>query len=210
MVLFFNILGITTADENIDFSFQIANYGYGLNFGLDKNNIELSLGLVNVFLDNPKTNIGLKISPFNLYVDYETVEGLETRSITYLNCINLTLYWNCLNEHETILGPFVSFEYITMRDWKHINFNDFTLNTDIKFMLKRNEVSFLTINFNNKSTYYIVEIDIGYRYNFYDSHKFYFSIKTDLILTLLGIVDIAEFFYKIKQNGSNPQRMIMQ
>ena len=194
IIILINIIGTITAEENIDFSFQFSNYGYGLNFGPDKNNIELSLELFNIFLDNQKTNIGLKISPINLYTDIEIIESMETKSITYLNFVNMNLYWNCFNEDRVVLGPFFSFEYFILRDWENIGFNDITISSGIKFIYKSDRVDFSIINYHSRDLFYAVEIETGYRYNSYDGYKFYFLIKTDLIYTLLFIANIGSFF----------------
>lgn len=194
IIIFINIIGTVNAEEKIDSSFQFGNYGFGLNFCPDKNNIELSLGLVNIIFNNTQTNISLKISPFNLYTNIEATDSPKTKSVTYLNFININLYWNCLNENNLFLGPFMSSEYLVLRNWGKIVFNDITINTGIKLIYKTNGIDFSSINYHSEDSFYAIEIEIGYRYNIYDAHKFYFTMKTDLISTLLFIANIGASF----------------
>jgi hypothetical protein len=181
-------IGTINAEENINFSWGFANYGFGLNFSPDQTNLELSAGFFNLFFDNYKTNIGIKLSPFNIRTNFESNESEETNSITEINFINLCIYWNCLNETDVILGPFSSIQYINIRDWEIFDYRNITINTGIKYIYKTKDIE--KIDGNNS----VMECECGYRYNYYDGHKFYFNISVDIISSFVMVGNIGRWF----------------
>jgi len=178
-----NFLGILYADEYIDFSWQLANYGFGLGFSSNKADLEMPLELFNFFFDDNRTNIGVKLSPFN----FRSILEEESNFNTELSFINLCVYWNCLDETDMILGPFSSLRYINIRNWQSFDHRDITVNLGIKYIYRaRSEIE--KIDGNN----FLVEMETGYRYNYFDGHKFYFCMSVDLIETLIMIGNIGK------------------
>jgi hypothetical protein len=194
-----NIIVTINADDSIDFS--LASYGFGLNFSPQKNNTESSLGLFNVFFHNSETNISLKLTPLHIKTYIEATDNEETKSVTYFSFVNINMYWNCLERKEMVLGPFCSLEYLTIRDWERLDFKDVTISTGIKYSYKSNDINLSSINFHSYDSFYLLEAEVGYRYNYFDGHQFYFNMKTDLMLMILTIGDILESIYKLERNG---------
>ncbi|MDR1302754.1 MAG: hypothetical protein LBK43_09845 [Treponema sp.] len=181
IVILLNFIGTINAEENVAFSWGLANYGFGLNFSPDRNNIELSVGLFNFFFDDYKTNMGVKLSPLHIRTNIEAKESEGINSITEVNFINLCIYWNWLDETDMILGPFSSIQYINIRNWKIFDYRDITINAGIKYLYKIKYVEKIDGNF------FVMEYELGYRYNYYDGHKFYINISVDLISTFVMI-----------------------
>jgi hypothetical protein len=180
-------VGTINAEENNNFSWGFADYGFGLNFSPNRNNLELSAGFFNFFFKNYKTNIGVKLSPFNIRTNIESKESEETNSITEINFINLWVYWNCLDEADMILGPFSSIQYINIRDWEMFDYRNITINAGIKYLYRTKYIEKIDGNF------FVMEYDCGYRYNYHDGHKFYISISVDLISTFVMIGNIGRW-----------------
>jgi hypothetical protein len=177
-------IGTINAEENVVFSWVFANYGFGLNFSHSRN-IELSAGLFNLFFEDYKKNIGIKLSPFNIRTNIEVKASEEANLITEINFINLCIYWNCLDRMGMILGPFSSIQYINIRDWQTFDYRDITINGGIKYIYRTEGIEKIDGNS------FVVETEVGYRYN-YDGHKFYFNISVDLISTLVMIGEIID------------------
>ncbi|MDR1030496.1 MAG: hypothetical protein LBL76_06440 [Treponema sp.] len=188
IVILLNFIGTMNAEENVAFSWGLANYGFGLNFSPDRNNIELSVGLFNFFFDDYKTNMGVKLSPLHIRTNIEAKESEEINSITEVNFIDLCIYWNWLDETDMILGPFSSIQYINIRNWKIFDYRDITINAGIKYIYKIKYVEKIDGNF------FLMEYELGYRYNYYDGHKIYINISVDLISTFVMIGNIGRWF----------------
>ncbi|MDR1098864.1 MAG: hypothetical protein LBL28_00135 [Treponema sp.] len=179
--------GTINAEEYSNFSWEFADYGFGLNFSPNRNNLEFSAGLFNIFFDNYKTNMGVKLSPFNIRTNIEAKESEETNSITELNFVNLCVYWNCLDGADMILGPFASIQYVNIRNWEMFDYRNITINAGIKYLYRTKYVEKIDGNF------FVMEYDCGYRYNYHDGHKFYISISADLISTFVMIGNIGRW-----------------
>jgi hypothetical protein len=193
-----SFFGTVYADENIDFSWQLANYGFGLSVSPNKISLEMPGELFNFFFDDHRTNIGVKLSPFNIRTILEVKETEESDFIMGLSFINLCVYYNCLSETDAILGPFSSLQYINIRNLRSFDYRDITVNLGIKYIY-RTKVNIEKIDGNNS----LLEMETGYRYNFFDGHKFYFCISVDLLQTFVMIGNIGKWLSPSQMPGSS-------
>jgi len=172
------------AETNNEFSLQLANYGVGVIFFEKQKNVELSLEALNLFFENHVSNIGLKITPITIKYTLG-VDEAEKNNISELNLFNISLHYNLLDNEEYILGPFFSLQYFTINDWKIYSLQDTTFNAGLKFIIRGDEYDFIGKNYN-------AEFDFGYRYNRYNGHQIYFSIRADFIPVIIFIGEIGK------------------
>jgi hypothetical protein len=173
-----NTIGSINAEEENVFSLQIANWGVNQNFSRQKINTDLCMEFFNFYFENYIKNVGFKISPLSIYRKDNFYE---------MNFLNISSHLNLLNNKQFVLGPFFSLLYLSLIDWQKFDPKNITINTGLKFFVKDNYYKFIGTN-------YIVETEVGYKYNSYNRHQFYFGAKIDLIATFVIIGKIGHFF----------------
>jgi hypothetical protein len=181
-------------DESIIFKWNIGSFGWGMNFNQKNNTHELSMSLLNIFLEHKNTNIGMEFNllkywiPINAQVGYTNSQGayINTQQGGHqrLNFINLNMYWNPFELKNIILGPFVSINYLTLNNWSKFEFDNAIVSSGLRFHLMA-----------NKYPFQIIGGEVGYR-NIYGNHNFYFNINVDILIPV-GIIGglITAVFY---------------
>ena len=186
------VIGTINAKENVDFSWHPTNIGFGFNFSDNRNNTELFMELFNFFLDNNKTKIGIKLSPASLRINYDTKETEKT--ITEMNFLNFGIYRDFLNETDMIFGPFSSIQYINLRNWEKVDYRDITMNAGLKFIYKIDDEDIEK----SYGKFVRMGVELGYRYNYYDKHKFFFNFSIDLISIIFMFDKMAGLFQPVE------------
>jgi hypothetical protein len=176
-----------SAEEKVAFSWEFVNIGVGFNFSSYRNNTEFSAGLFNFFFDNNKTNVGIKLSPSNIRVNASMKESDKT--ITEMNFLNFSIYKNFLKEDDLMLGPFSSIQYINLRNWETVDYRDMTVNAGLYFVYKIEDIERIDGKFIRLS------MELGYGYNYYDKHKFYYNVSVDLIKPLIMFLKVVGWFW---------------
>jgi hypothetical protein len=144
-------------------------------------------------MEDINSNIGIEFSPFNGWFNINS-DSL----MSFLNTgIHYNLY-NIWNESEAersgsnyvFIGPFVSLNYLQLRDYSEFSFKDFQINSGIKIMAM---INFFEPDENKGGLplgFQIFNIELGYRFRNNNEHRFYFSINTDVttVLYIIGVL----------------------
>ena len=194
VLLIINTISSINAEANNEFSLQVANYGTGVNFLKKQINLELSAEIFNLFFENYIKNTGLKISPLNIRAIFGNDEA-EQNTLYEMNLLNICSYWNLLDEEEYIFGPFCSLQYFGINNWEKIDLQNITVNSGLKFIVKSDDYNFIGKNYSG-------EMEIGYRYNYYNGHQIYVNMKVDLITSFIFIGKIGQFFNSNQRNDN--------
>ena len=190
LILFPIVIGSISAEEKI-FTLQIASITSGLNLSNDLNYGELTIEILNMFIENQNNRFGFKISPFSLRMYFN---DLHEYNITELNFLNFCSHYNLLNNYDIIFGPFVSTQYLSIRNWQSFDFKNITLNTGVKTIVKD-----LYFDVFDRKYNFLAEMELGYRYNYYIGHRFYLTMTCDLIGYFIFIGKVFNFFHKIRE-----------
>jgi len=190
LILFPIVIGSISAEEKI-FTLQIASITSGLNLSNDLNYTEFSIEILNMFIENQNNRFGFKISPFSLRMYFN---DLHEYNITELNFLNFSSHYNLLNNYDIIFGPFVSIQYLSIRNWQSFDFKNITLNTGVKTIVKD-----LYFDVFDRKYNFLAEMELGYRYNYYIGHRFYLTMTCDLIGYFIFIGKVFNFFHKIRE-----------
>ena len=194
IVQFFLLSSLTISiwsNEKHELSLQFGSVGTLMHFS---NQIggEFYMEILNLFLDHSE-KISFKISPINIRTHFLNNE------YTYsgINFINLSLYKNIINNIDSVFGLFFSFQYLSINNrpnWPTFDAKDFTFSTGIKYIQKTNNYNFI-------GRVFLLDYDLGYRYNFYTGHSFYIAMRVDLLSTIifLGSIIAKENLYKYRE-----------
>jgi hypothetical protein len=161
-----------------DFEFKL-NYGTiagGMNFFSKEYDFELSTNLLNFFIEHDKTNIGFEITPFKYIANYSVNAETWDQNLYF---INGNLYWNPFDIKNIILGPFVSINYLKIKNWSEFNTNEYIFSSGLRFLLRTHLEDW-------NYPFHIIGSEIGYR-NISGKHSFYFSVNLDISI-LAGII----------------------
>jgi hypothetical protein len=196
----FFIIAITKANaENfLDFSWNFGTLGWGINYSSnDDDNFELTASLLNFTLDQKYTNnrfeyspvLGLEFSPVKYWRLFELQDEIETKyNGERLSFINLSIYWDLIENESIIFGPFITTNNIFVSPLNGINGNEYIFSTGLRFSYKLKYM--VKLNRLNKYNDQIISTEIGFRTingSINENGKFYFSINVDLILGLIAI-----------------------
>ena len=189
--LFYGIYAMDFLDKNFDFSFDIGNFGYGMDFSGDETYHEFSISMANIFVEHYKTNIGFMISPFK-FIGNILIDGYY--DFDYLYFLNAGFYWNPLDSRNIIFGPFVSINYLSIENWSGFNNKRYIFNTGLQ-LIWRTHIK------DGRFPLRILGSEVGYR-NISGRDSFYFTINLDLsILALFWLTVIkGEAHDIIKEN----------
>jgi hypothetical protein len=189
------ILAVTKMDAQeprLDFAFNLANIGWGMDIGNTKYH-QINLNFCNLFMEDINSNIGIEFSPFNGWFNINSDSLMSFLNIGFH--YNLSNHWNESESERSgsnyiFIGPFVSLNYLQLRDYNEFSFNDFQVNSGIKFLAM--------INFFEPSEgkgglplgFQMFNIELGYRFRNNNEHRFYFSINTDItvVLYIIGVL----------------------
>jgi hypothetical protein len=182
--IFLNINAQEAIEGNFEFKLNYGNFGGGINIFSNKYNFELTASLINLFLEYDKTNIGFEITPLK-YIGNYFVDSKENYSVDLtgwnqnLYFLNGNLYWNPFDINNIILGPFVSINYLSVKNWSSFNAYDYVFSSGIRFLLR-------TYIEDWKYPFHIIGSEIGYK-NISGRHSFYFNVNFDISI-LVGII----------------------
>ena len=165
LLIIFNLICANIKAEQFkdifDFSLNVITLKFQYNFLTEKNNFEFRYGFADFILEHKKLHFGLK---------YEVVSG----SITFhkepennkaeIYFLNPAVFWNVLFNDKFVLGPFLSFNYLTLTNLitfgnegkSKIKFSakDYIFDMGLVFMLKKSEYRFFP---------YLLGLEFGYR-----------------------------------------------
>ncbi|MDR1411566.1 MAG: hypothetical protein LBI91_05135, partial [Spirochaetaceae bacterium] len=107
-----------------DFEFKLnyGSFGWGMNIFSNEHNFELSASLLDIFVEHNKTNIGLEINPLKYIANYPINAQEWNQSLYFLNG---NLYWNPFDIENIILGPFVSINYLSIKNWEAFSASEY-------------------------------------------------------------------------------------
>jgi hypothetical protein len=150
----------------------------------------LSWSLLNIYVEDEQTRLGIKISPFYYYViesEYDEITGELIRDDSNLSLLNVDLYWNPflrINRYG-IFGPFVSVNYLTFNESQRNFFTHFVVSSGLKFMLKMNPSNIGDPAFEWLEDYslQVVGMEAGYRY-INNDHYAYFDVSLDIVTVI--------------------------
>ena len=179
--VFFNARTQEVTGGDLEFKWNYGNSGGGMNVFSDENNFELSASLMNFFIEHNKTNIGLEVTPLKYTANYSPNTQKWDQ---YLYFLNGNLYWNPFDIKNIILGPFVSINYLSVKNWEGFNTDEYVFGSGLKFLLR-------TYINEGKHPFHIVESEIGYR-NVSGRHGFCFNVNFDLTLLAAFIIGIMQ------------------
>jgi hypothetical protein len=186
------------SQENNNITWDVGNIGWEMQFSQNGNSGEMTFKFFNLYVENTKTNIGLIINPLNVNINH--VSDVTNMQINFLN---LDLYWNIFGKDTVIFGPFISINYFNMRQWNSMNFADITLNMGLKFLWRK--FFFDSGKIMESYTFRIIGTELGFRYNYFDGHKFYFNINFDL-LTLLYFIGMGKGMGEVIEANNDYER----
>jgi hypothetical protein len=167
--------------NDFEFKLNYGSFGGGMNVFSNEYDFELSVGLINFFIEHDKTNIGLEITPFKYMANYSVNRQEWNQNLYFLNG---NLYWNPFNMKNIILGPFVSMNYLNVENWSRFHANEYIFSAGLRFLLRTYIKSW-------KQPFQIIGSEIGYR-NISGKHSFYFNVNLDVTILAGLIVGILQ------------------
>jgi len=134
--LFINLAIYSQEKPLYTYNFDILSFGIGGNFPVnDDYDSETYMTLLNIGMESTKTGIGINFSPINVRGWVTDSNNEPERIDENMSIFNLTLHWNVLNVltdksefqfgmlgllyHKFYLGPFVSVNYLFLKDYIH-------------------------------------------------------------------------------------------
>jgi len=164
---------------NIVFNFNAGNFGIGGNMPFDSTyGFEVNLSIINLSLEDLRTNLGIGFSPLMLYGWLNADDNSDGLSIGGLSLLNVNVYWNAINvnlgnDSNFFIGPFTAVNYMFTDEVIHWNSYVFTAGIQMGF-----RANFGLFNYN------IFSIEVGYR-NISGEQRYYFGGKLDLVTLFL-------------------------
>ena len=167
---------------NTVLNLNVGNLGIGGNFpSNDDYNLEAIVTLLNIGVENTRTNTGFEFSPFKYFIWPGTYE--EDIDITSYSFANLNIYWNVLNlqfQYSSIfLGPFASINYLFLE--KEINWKRYIFTGGAQVGFRANF---------EKLYYNIVSFELGYR-NIDGRSKYFIGLKMDIVIFTASLIYIT-------------------
>ena len=163
------------AMEETIINFNTGYFGIGGNFPLgDSYDLEGSVTLINIGMENRWINIGFEFSPLQLY-GWSGGNADAFDDITGISLFNMRAYWTPLSLLENVfyLGPFTSVSYFFVNDAFLWNRYVFTAGGQAGLRL-----AYRGIHYN------IFVAEAGYR-NINGRNKYYVGAKIDILAFLL-------------------------
>jgi hypothetical protein len=191
--IFFVMIIFNLSAENIfDFYWDFGNIGLGMNYSSENDdNIEFTVSIINITFGYKDTNIGIEINPIKYWYLFEFQNEPETKENGgKFSFINTNIYWDLIENHSVLLGPFMSINYMFINASTGLNMNEYIFSGGLRFSFKLKDIRYPE-NYNSQ----ISSSEIGYR-NIMGKNKFYFSVNVDIILALMGISDGMKYSQK--------------
>ncbi|MDR1174500.1 MAG: hypothetical protein LBK83_03365 [Treponema sp.] len=166
---------------NYYYSWNLGEAGIGLALPLNINSISLFLNIFDIFIEHRDSSLGLEINLLRYRYYPQDNGGKED----YLDCLNLGIYYNLINktgyfakkispnEMNILGGPFVSANYLSFRDWKDIDYRNFTVTAGFQFRFRKEYKAF-------RMPVQIVGLNTSWHNNS-GKHKFYTAASVDLL-----------------------------
>ncbi|MDR2427268.1 MAG: hypothetical protein LBD46_08860 [Endomicrobium sp.] len=155
--------------ERIDMSFNAGDVGFGMLIKNNEHTSFVSINLLNFYIEDPKTDLGLKLSPF--YYIESIKKGYFFRKISLLNA---DIYWNSFIKAKktAMVVPFVSVSYFTYDKQGMLDMSDISFSTGWRFVY---------IGRGNSRFRYDTYAQAGYRY-FDNEHYYFFTLNLDFTI----------------------------
>jgi hypothetical protein len=155
--------------SRIDVSFNIGDIGYGMLF---RNNTHTSFAyfnILNLYIEDDRTALGLKLSPFYFS---ESIE--KRRSLTSFSLLNADVYWNPFPKvkRTAMMVPFASVNYFTYNNDGLLDTSQITLSTGWRFAYVGRGDSIFR---------YDTYAEVGLRY-FNNELYYYFTLNLDITI----------------------------
>ena len=181
-ILIMIITAPAAAQNNFTVNFNSGDVGISQNFPLsDDYNREITVSLLNIGIEDSRTNIGMEFSPYNYF--YWTKSSEKENKNTAHSLANFSFYWNILNlEFSSVdiyFGPFTSINYLFVEN--SVNWNRYIFTGGVHLGLRG--------NFNGLN-YKVFSFELGYR-NTDGKSKYYMSAKIDLAIFFGSILYLA-------------------
>jgi len=154
------------------------DFGIAGNFlSDDDNSRETTMSVLNVGIEDRRTNLGFEFSPFKYYEWKKSFSDGE-KNIAY-SLVNFSIYWNMLNLDFFYFGPFASINYLFIEN--SVNWNRFIFTGGVHLGLRADFDPLI---------YRIISIELGYR-NIDGKGKYYVGAKFDMLVSLATIIYIS-------------------
>ncbi|GHU99247.1 hypothetical protein FACS189483_08290 [Spirochaetia bacterium] len=174
--VFYGIYSQEISKNGFEYSLNYGSFGGGINFSSNEYDFEVSISLINFFIEHDKTNIGLEISPLSYFANYSVTRQEWNQNLYFLNG---SLYWNPFDIKNIILGPFVSINYLSIENWAGFNANAYRFNAGLRFLLRIFVEDW-------ERPFKIIGSEVGYS-NILGKHSFYFTVNFDITI-LAGLI----------------------
>ncbi|MDR2304032.1 MAG: hypothetical protein LBE10_05540, partial [Treponema sp.] len=167
---------------NYYYSWNLGEAGVGLALPLDMNSISLFLNIFDIFIEHKDSSLGLEINLLRYRYYPQDNGGKED----YLDCFNFGIYYNLINrtgyfagkispdEMNVLGGPFVSVNYLSFRDWKDIDYRNFTVTAGFQFKFRKEYKAF-------RMPVQIMGLNTSWHNNS-GKYKFYTAASVDLLV----------------------------
>jgi hypothetical protein len=155
--------------KRIDISFNAGDIGFGMLFKNNKHTSFASINLFNLYIEDARTDLGLKLSPF-----YYVGGGEKGYYFREFSLLNADIYWIPFPKVKktAMMVPFASINYFTYNKQGLLDTSDITFSTGWRFVYVGREDSKFRFD-----TY----AEVGYRY-FDNEHYYYFTLNLDLTI----------------------------
>ena len=207
-ILIFSVSVCNLYAQNLDFAFNIGNFGWGMNIPKDTKNGDMTFNFLNLYVEHKKSNIGIEISPVNIWADYSCPNYLTSffNIRLYYNFIDKIIYnlidydidWHRKGSNYFLIGPFVSLNYLSLGNNYSFDPNNIQINIGFKG-LGMIDYTVLWGEIFAPFGFQFLNLELGYRYNNYklNNHQFYFNLSTDILV--LGYI-IGLFIFNHGKN----------
>ena len=170
-----------TAQENFRIYLNSGDLGLAGNIPLnDEYSREITVSLLNIGIEDRRTNIGMEFTPFTNFIWAESSSSEENNETTAYSLANFNFYWNILylefSDFSIYFGPFTSINYLFVED--NVNWNRYIFTGGLHLGLRITELN-----------YKLILIELGYR-NIDGRSKYFMGVKFDLILSIIGLLGL--------------------
>jgi hypothetical protein len=182
-----------TAQENFRLNLNSGDLGIAGNIPLnDELSREITISLLNIGIENRRTNIGMEFTPFR-YFDWSKPSE-ENSGTTAYSLANFNFYWNILYleffDANIYFGPFTSINYLFVED--KINWSRFIFTAGVHMGFRASV----------GPNYKVVSIELGYR-NIDGRSKYHIGAKVDLAVSILSFLLFINLASSSETNDSN-------
>jgi len=174
------MITVSAAAQQV-FMINSGDFGIAGNIPLNDNHSqEITFSVLNIGIEDRRTNLGFEFSPFKYNEWKNTTNGEKN---TAYSLANFSLYWNIFNYESSAIsfyfGPFASINYFFVEN--NVNWNKFIFTGGAQIGLRVNS---------DRLKYKIVSLELGYR-NIDGKSKYYIGAKFDMAVSIISVIYIA-------------------